>query len=176
MPGAAASRASGAIPGTLLQFSACFCLLFGLSGSPKCFALLPTLPCILLLSIFPFCVSHFLAFHSLLLYSSHAAFFPLFWENCTSKSPSTQQPVSVFGDPLCSASSCSSSVLSMGLSMRLPLPMLNFLHIRPLRHCFLNCLCLHLTCSPSVCFISSCLSSPSLLFKFHFNIFIHLVC
>ena len=60
---------------------------------PEVFALLPTPPCILSFSIFPFYVSPFLAPHLLLFHSSHTAFFPLSWENCSSRSLSTQCPV-----------------------------------------------------------------------------------
>ena len=57
----------------------CLCLLFGLSSSLKFFALLPSLPCTLLPSAFPFYVSPFLAPHPLLFCSSQTAFFHIAW-------------------------------------------------------------------------------------------------
>jgi len=135
-----ASCASGPSPVALLQFSACPCLhlLFRLSGSLKCFALLSTLPCFFSPSTFFFYVSVFLAPHPLLFHSSHTAFFALPWENCSSRSPSTQRPAFVLGDPLCSALCRSSRFLSLGLSVRLPLPMFNFLPLWPVLRRFLN--------------------------------------
>jgi len=130
----------GPSPTVLLQISACLPLLFGLSGSLKCYVLLPTPPCILSPSIFPFYVSPVLAAQLLLFHSSPTAAFLLSWENCSSRSPSTQRPTSVFSDPFCSAPCHSSDVLSLGPSIRFPLPMFNFLPVWPVPCCFLNLL------------------------------------
>jgi len=140
VPGAVVNCESAPIPATLLHISACLCLLFRLSGSLKLLALWPALPCILSPSMLCFCVSPFLALHLLLFHSSHTASFPLSWENCSSRSPSAQQPAAVFGDPLRSAQRCYCSVFSLGLSMRLHLPMFNSLPLWAVLRRFLNSL------------------------------------
>jgi len=134
------SHESGPIPTLLLQISACFPLLYGLSGSLKRYVLVPTLPSILSPSMFPFYVSPVLAAQVLLFHSCRTAFFPLSWENGSSRSPSTQRPTSVFSDPFCSAPCHFSDVLSLGPSIRFPLLMFNFLPVRPVPCCFLNLL------------------------------------
>ena len=136
------SRESRPIPTVLLQISACLPLVFGLSGSLKHYVLLPTPPCILSPSMFPFYVSPVLAAQLLLFHSSPTAFFPLSWENCSCRSPSTHRPTSVFSDPFCFAPCHSSNVLSLVLSIRFPLPLFNFLPIWLVPCCFLNLLLL----------------------------------
>jgi len=77
------------------------CLCFQLVWAvqlPEVFALVLTLPCTLSAFMVPFSVSPFLAPHLLLFHSSHSAAFPGAWGNCSSRFPSTQRLVSVFGD------------------------------------------------------------------------------
>jgi len=70
LPGAVVSHESGPIPAALLQISACLRLLFRLFVSLKRYFLVPTLPCFLLPSTFPFYVSPVLAAQLLLFHSS----------------------------------------------------------------------------------------------------------
>ena len=112
----------------------------------------------------------------LFFHSSRTLFCPLAWQNGISRSPSTQRPVAVLSDCLCSAPCRSSNVLSLGLSVQLPLPISPFLPVWPGPRCFLNFLSLAAVIQFPVSFISSCLSSASALLQVCFSVFISLVC
>jgi len=138
VPGAVVSRVSGPIPATLLQICACPCLhlLFGLSGSLK-FLL--------------FCRHHPVSCHFLYFLSMSLPFWlPTCYYFILPTQPSSPflGKTAVLGlflpsalclfAPLCSALRCSSNVPTLGPSVRLRLPMFNFLPVPPVPHCFLN--------------------------------------
>ena len=90
----------------------------------KLFALLPPLPCTLPPSTFPFYASPFPAPHLLAFNSSHTAFFPVACENCILPLPSDLSLFSVTPSALHPV-----ALLSMWLSIQLPLLIFNFLCI-----------------------------------------------